>query len=70
MKWILIRDGEVTNVFKNRREAVKHFKELLKQTLKDFNNQDKTDEYTYPIKIFGIEIKPIEERQSYLGLQI
>ena len=34
-KWILVRDGEVRNTFKDRKEAVKHFKELLKQTLKD-----------------------------------
>lgn len=66
--WILIRDGEVRNVFKNRREAVKYLKELLRQSLKDFENQDKSDEYDYSIKIFEIEIKPVEERESYLGL--
>ena len=37
MKWVLIRKGEVRNVFDNRKEAVKHFKELLKQTLKDYD---------------------------------
>lgn len=67
-KWVLIREGEVRNVFENRREAVKHFKELLKQTLKDFDKQDKTDEYTYPILIPKIEIKPIEERSAFLSL--
>ena len=67
-KWILIRDGKVRNVFKNRKEAVKYFKELLNQTLKDFEKQDKTDGYDYPIKIFETEIKPVEERQSYLSL--
>ncbi len=66
--WILIRDGEVRNTFKNRREAVKHFKELLKQTLNDFEKQDKTDEYDYPMKIPETEIKPVEERKSYLSL--
>ncbi len=66
--WILIRNGEVRNTFKNRREAVKHFKELLKQTLKDFEKQDKTDEYDYSIKIFETEIKPVQERKSYLSL--
>jgi len=66
--WILIRNGEVRNTFKNRKEAVKHFKELLKQTLKDFEKQDKTDEYDYPIKIPEIEIKPVEERKSHLSL--
>ncbi len=66
--WVLIRNGEVGNVFKNRREAVKHFKELLKQTLKDFDKQDKTYEYDYPIKIPETEIKPVEWRESYLSL--
>jgi len=66
--WILIRNGEVRNTFKNRKEAVKYFKELLEQTLKDFKNQDKSDEYDYPIKIPETEIKPVEERESYLSL--
>jgi len=66
--WILIRDGEVRNIFKNRREAVKYFKEVLKQTLSDYEKQDKSDEYDYPIIISKIEIKPMEERESYLGL--
>lgn len=67
-KWVLIRNGEVRNVFGNRKEAIKHFKELLKQTLKDFDKQDKTDEFDYSISIPTIEIKPIEERPSYLSL--
>jgi len=66
--WILIRNGEVRNTFENRREAVKHFKKLLKQTLKDFEKQDKTDEFNYPFKIFETEIKPVEARESYLSL--
>ena len=66
--WVLIRNGKVRNVFKNRKEAVKYFKELLRQTLKDFEKQDKTDEYDYPIKIPETEIKPVEERESYLSL--
>lgn len=66
--WVLIRDGEVRNVFKNRQEAVKHFKELLNQTLKDFDKQDKTNTYDYPIKIPMTEIKPIQQREPYLGL--
>ncbi len=66
--WILLRNGEVRNVFKNRKEAVKYFKELLEQTLKDFKKQDKSDEYNYPIKIFETEIKPVEWRESYLSL--
>ena len=67
-EWILIRNGEVRNVFKNRREAVKHFKELLLRTLQDFEKQDKSDEYDYPILIPKIEIKPINTRESYLSL--
>ena len=66
--WILIRNGEVRNLFKNRREAVKHFKELLEQTLKDFKKQDKSDEFDYPFKIFETEIKPVDGRESFLGL--
>lgn len=66
--WILIRNGEVRNIFENRKEAVKYFKELLKQTLKDFDKQDKTDEFNYPIKIPEIEIKPVEWREAYLSL--
>jgi hypothetical protein len=67
-KWILVRKGEVRNIFESRKEAVKHFKKLLKQTLKDFNKQDKTDEYDYPISIPEMEIKPIEEREASLSL--
>lgn len=67
-KWILIRNGEVRNVFASRREAVKHFKKLLKQTLSDFEKQDRTDEYDYSIKIPAMEIKPVEEREAYLSL--
>jgi len=66
--WILIRNGEVRHTFSNRREAVKYFKELLEQTLKDFKKQDKTDEYDYPIKIPETEIKPVDSRESYLSL--
>ena len=66
--WILTRNGEVTNVFKSRKDAVKYFKELLEQTLKDFEKQDKSDEYDYSFKLPETEIKPVEERKSYLGL--
>ena len=67
-RWILIRNGEVRNVFKNRREAIKYFKQLLKQTLEDFETQDKSDEYNYSIVIPEINIKPVEWRESYFGL--
>jgi len=66
--WIMVRAGEVTNIFSNRKEAVKHIKTMLNQTLKDFDKQDKTEEYDYFIKIPEIEIKPIKEREAYLGL--
>ncbi len=66
--WILIRDGEVRNVFKNRIEAVKYFIELLEQTLKDFKKQDKTNEFNYPIRIPETIIKPVEWRESHLSL--
>lgn len=67
-KWIFIRNGEVRNVFLNRKEAIKYFKELLKQTLKDVDKQDKNDAYTYPIDIPKMEFKPIETREAYLSL--
>ncbi len=67
--WIFVRNGKVRKIFKNRKEAVKYFKELLKQTLKDFDKQDISEEYDYPIKIPQTEIKPIEEREAYLSLQ-
>ena len=41
-KWIYVRNGEVREVFDSRKKAVKYFKALLKQTLKDFDKQDKT----------------------------
>ncbi len=67
-RWILIREGVVRNVFNNRKGAIKHFKELLKQTLKDMDMQDKTNEYTYPIIIPETIIKPISERPAHLSL--
>jgi hypothetical protein len=66
--WIAVRNYEVIKIFKNRKEAVKYFKELLKQTLKDFDKQDISDEYDYPITIPQIEFYPIKEREAYLSL--
>ncbi len=66
--WIEIRNGEVRNVFKNREEAIKHFKKLLKQTLKDFEKQDKPCEYDYAIKIPEIKFEPVEARDPRLSL--
>jgi len=67
-KWVYIRSGEVRGVFKNRKEAVKYFKELLKQTLKDFEKQDKNNEFDYPIDIPEQKIVPVEKREAYLSL--
>ena len=66
--WICVRNTEVIKIFKDRKEAVKYFKELLKQTLKDFDKQDTSDEYDYPITIPQIEFYPIQEREAYLSL--
>lgn len=67
-QWMLIRNGEIQGIFKNRKEAVKNFKELLTQTLKDFKKQDKSNDYDYPIKIPETEFKPIYTRETYLSL--
>ena len=67
-QWVAYREGEAIAVFENRREAVKYLKELLNQTLKDFDKQDKTDEYDYNIEIKRIVIEPIKLRATYLGL--
>jgi hypothetical protein len=66
--WICVRNTEVIKIFKDRKDAVKYFKELLKQTLKDFDKQDTSDEYDYPITIPQIEFYPIKEREAYLSL--
>ena len=67
-KWIAYREGEAIGVFENRQEAVKWFKEMLKQTLEDFEKQDKTNEYDYKIEIKRLLIEPVKQRESYLGL--
>ena len=67
-KWIFIRSGEVRNVFKNRKEAIKYFKEMLIQTLKDFDKQDKSNEYDYKIFIPQMEFKEVETREADLSL--
>lgn len=67
-KWVAYREGEVIGIFKDRKESIKYLKELLTQTLKDFENQDKTDEFDYKIDLRRITIEPIKKRESYLGL--
>lgn len=67
-KWIFIRNDEVRYIFNNRKEAIRYFKELLKQTLKDFGKQDETEEFDYPILIPKMEFKPVEIREAYLSL--
>ena len=67
-EWIITRSGEVRAVFPNRMEAVKYLKAMLKQTLKDFGKQDKSGIYDYSYIIPEITMKPVEYRESYLGL--
>jgi len=67
-KWVAIRNNEICGVFENRKEVIRWFKELLNQTLKDCKNQDKTDEYDYPIEVYPIKIFPFEQRSTFLGL--
>lgn len=67
-RWVAYREGDACGVFENRKKAVKWFKDLLKQTLKDFEKQDKTDEFDYPIEIKRIIIEPIKQRKAFLGL--
>ena len=67
-KWIAYRNQEACGVFDNRKEAVKWLKGLLRQTLKDFEKQDKTDEFDYNIEIHRLTIEPVEKRKEYLGL--
>ncbi len=67
-KWIAYRDGDACGIFENRRKAVKWFKKILKQTLKDFENQDETDEFDYTIETKRLIIEPLSERKTYLGL--
>ena len=67
-KWIFTRKGEVRQVFNNRREAIKYFKELLKKTLKDFETQDKSYEYDYEIEIPEMKFEKLNERSTDLSL--
>jgi len=67
-KWIVYRGGATCGVFDNRKEAIKWLKAMLKQTLKDFDKQDKTNEYNYQILLHEIVIEPIKQRDSSLGL--
>ena len=68
INWIATRDGEPVGIFTSRRSAVSWIKKLLKQTLKDLDKQDRTDEFDYPIEISKYEIKQVENRESFLGL--
>lgn len=67
-QWVIIRGNEIVNTFKNRQEAISYFIKMLKQTLKDFETQDKTDEFDYKVELPAIKIIPIEKREAYLGL--
>lgn len=68
IRWIAIRGEEIVKVFETREEAVSWLKVCLKQTLKDFDKQDREDNtYTYSISFPSLTIKPIRERDA-LGL--
>ncbi len=66
--WIATRNNQIQRIFRNRKEAVKWLKDLLKQTLEDFENQDKTDEFDYPISIKEIHIGEYDTRNPSLGM--
>jgi len=68
LKWVMMRGGKVSNTFENRREAVRYFKKILSQTLKDFEKQDKSDEFDYSFTIPEIKVMPVEEREAFLSL--
>jgi len=67
--WVFRRKESVRAVFKDRKEAVKYFKEMLKQTLKDFENQDKFNcGYDYKIEIPYMVFEEIDYRDSDMSL--
>jgi hypothetical protein len=66
--WVALLDGEACNSFPTRKDAVIWLKNILKQSLKDFDKQDKSDEYDYDITLRKLEIKLIKKRETYLGL--
>lgn len=65
--WLATRDGQPCGSFKTRKEAIKWLKALLKQVSKDYENQDKTDEYNYEPELRKIEIRRYEKRNPLLG---
>ena len=68
MKWAMIRNDKITNIFENREDAIKHFRKLLKQNLKDLKPQEHITEFDYEIIIPSFKILEVEERPAYLGL--
>jgi len=68
--WIATRGDIVCSTFKTRKEAVTWFKELLKQTLKDYENQDKTNEFNYEISIKLLNISYVKYGPTWLWLII
>lgn len=65
--WLATRDKIPCASFKTRQEAIKWLKVLLNQELKDFDKQDKIDDYTYEVIIKSLEIKYYQNRKVYLG---
>lgn len=65
--WLATIDGMPCESFNDRKNAVRWFKDVLKQVLKDFDTQDETDKYDYNIEFRKIEIKCFDKRETYLG---
>jgi hypothetical protein len=66
--WIVLRDDEPVASFKTREKAIGWLKSALKQTLSDFDKQDKPCEYDYNVEIKKINIRRVIQRKYYLGI--
>ena len=66
--WIATLDGVPCQEFPTRKKAVVWLKKILKQVLKDYDNQDKTDEYDYNIVLREVRITCVTRREPFLGL--
>lgn len=66
--WLATRNDIPCEVFFDRKDAVMWLKNILKQTLKDFDSQDKTNEFDYEIDLQSIKIKRWRRREPDLGL--
>jgi len=66
--WIAFRGGEPCEVFAKREQAVKWLKGLLKQTLKNYQEQDKPCQFDYEILFERLEIRRVRFRTEDMGL--